>query len=415
MTPRPRRRVPPLPLRPRTVAVVVLDSVGVGALPDAEAFGDAGAHTLDHTLRASPVDLPALAALGLGSVPGVNEVPTVLDPEGAFGRMRARSAAKDTTSGHWELMGLVSEQPFPTFTRFPAELMAAFDAATGRGHLGNRPASGTTILDELGAEHLSSGAPIVYTSADSVFQIAAHVEVVAPERLYDWCEAARRLLQGDLAVSRVIARPFEGAPGAFRRRGDLRRDYALPPHGPTVLDALVAAGREVVGIGKIADIFAGRGITTALHVDDDAEGVDRTVAAIGDRPHGLVFTNLVEFDALYGHRRDPEGYAAALARFDARLPELRAALPPDALLMLVSDHGNDPTHHGTDHTREHALLLVTGPGVVPRALPTRATFADVGATVAELLDVPWTGAGASFARALVESPVEPSTRTRHRP
>jgi phosphopentomutase len=415
MAPRRARRSPLPTLTPRSVAVVVLDSVGVGGLPDAEAYGDAGAHTLDHTLRAAPVDLPHLVALGLGSVPGVHEVPTVLDPEAAFGRMRQRSAAKDTTSGHWELMGLVSEHPFPTFTRFPDELMAAFDAGTGRGHLGNRPASGTTVLDELGEEHLRTGAPIVYTSADSVFQIASHIDVVPVETLYGWCEAARELLQGPLGVGRVIARPFEGAPGAFRRRSDLRRDYALPPHGPTVLDALAQAGHEVVGVGKIGDIFAGRGLTRSLHVDDDAEGVDRTIEVLRERPHGLVFTNLVEFDALYGHRRDPAGYAAALAAFDARLPELRAALAPDAVLMLVSDHGNDPTHPGTDHTREHALLLVTGRGVVPRALPTRESFADVGATVAELLGVAWTGSGASFARRLVEPPHEGATRTRHRP
>ena len=390
--------------RRRTVALVVLDSVGVGALPDAEAFGDAGAHTLDHTLEAAPVDLPHLTALGLGMVPGVTGLPTHDAPHGAFGRMRERSPGKDTTTGHWEFMGIELTQPFRTFERFPDAVMAAFDAATGRGHLGNRPASGTAILDELGAEHVASGAPIVYTSADSVFQVAAHVDVVPLETLYAWCRAARGILVGEFAVARVIARPFEGVPGDWRRRNADRKDYAEAPPQPTVLDALVAAGREVVGIGKIPDIFARRGITRAVHTDDDDDGVTKTIEALSGGVDGLVFTNLVGFDALYGHRRDPQGYSAALAAFDARLPELRAALGPEDVLILVSDHGNDPTWPGTDHTREHALLLATGPGVVPRPIPTRDSFADLGATVAELLHVPWTGAGTSFAKALYTRP-----------
>ena len=400
----PARRPRTAPLTARTVTVIVLDSVGVGELPDAAAFGDAGAHTLDHTLRAAPTDLPHLAALGLGSVPSVTEVPTVSEPEAAYGRMRARSAGKDTTTGHWELMGLVLDAPFPTFTRFPDEVMRAFDAATGRAHLGNLPASGTAILDELGEEHLATGAPIVYTSADSVLQVAAHVDVVPLETLYAWCRAAREFLTGPHAVARVIARPFTGEPGAWRRLGEHRKDYSLAPHAPTVLDALASAGREVVGVGKIGDIFAGSGLTRDVHVANDVEGVDRTLDAMREAPHGLIFTNLVEFDALYGHRRDPAGYARALAAFDARLPELREALGPEGVLMLVSDHGNDPTHPGTDHTREHALLLVTGAGVVPRPLPTRDTFADVGATVAELLGVAWSGSGTSFALALAQEP-----------
>jgi phosphopentomutase len=390
--------------RRRTVALLVLDSVGVGALPDAEAFGDAGAHTLDHTLEAAPVDLPNLTALGLGMVPGVTALPTHDAPQGAFGRMRERSPGKDTTTGHWEFMGIELARPFRTFERFPDAVMAAFDAATGRPHLGNRPASGTTILDELGAEHLATGAPIVYTSADSVFQVATHVDVVPLETLYAWCLEARGILVGEHAVARVIARPFEGAPGAWRRRNADRKDYAEAPPEPTVLDALVAAGREVVGIGKIPDIYAHRGITRGVHTNDDDDGVTQTIAALRSGVDGLVFTNLVGFDALYGHRRDPRGYAAALAAFDARLPELRAALGPEDVLILVSDHGNDPTWPGTDHTREHGLLLATGPGVVPRPIPTRDGFADVGATVAELLHVPWTGAGTSFAKALYTRP-----------
>jgi phosphopentomutase len=301
-------------------------------------------------------------------------------------------------------MGIELTKAFRTFDRFPDAVMDRFDAATGRPHLGNRAASGTTILDELGAEHLATGAPIVYTSADSVFQVAAHVDVVPLDTLYAWCDAARALLVGDHAVARVIARPFDGAPGAWRRRNADRKDFAEAPPRPTVLDALVAAGRTVVGIGKIPDIFAGRGITRAVHTDDDDDGVTETIRALAGGVDGLVFTNLVGFDALYGHRRDPVGYAAALAAFDARLPELRAALGPADLLMLVSDHGNDPTWPGTDHTREHGLLLATGPGVVPRPIPTRDSFADVGATVAELLGVAWDGAGTSFARALFTRP-----------
>jgi phosphopentomutase len=393
--------------RRRTVALVVLDSVGVGALPDAADFGvtpdaphgDAGAHTLDHALAADPeVDLPNLTRLGLGMVPGVTSLPTHDAPAGAYGRMRERSQAKDTTTGHWEFVGVELAQPFRTYERFPDEVMAAFDAATGRPHLGNRPASGTVILDELGEAHLASGAPIVYTSADSVFQVATHTDVVPLETLYAWC------LTGSHLVARVIARPFDGVPGAWRRLHERRHDYAVEPPVPTVLDALQAAGREVVGVGKIPDIYAHRGITRALPSRDDMDGIDRTIEALRSGVDGLVFANLVGFDAIYGHRRDAPGYARALAAFDARLPELLAALGPDDLLMLVSDHGNDPTWHGTDHTREHGLLLVAGPGVVPRPIPTRDSFADVGATVAELLDVPWDGAGTSFARLLFQQP-----------
>ncbi|MDF1521613.1 MAG: phosphopentomutase, partial [Trueperaceae bacterium] len=331
-------------------------------------------------------------------------LPTHDAPEGAYGRMRERSPGKDTTTGHWEFMGVELSQPFRTYERFPDAVMAAFDAATGRPHLGNKPASGTTILDELGAEHLATGAPIVYTSADSVFQVAAHVDVVPLETLYAWCQAARELLVGDVAVARVIARPFDGAPGSWRRRHGDRKDFAeVPPHA-TVLDALVAAGREVVGVGKIPDLFAHRGITRSIHTEDDDDGVTRTVEALRGGVDGLVFANLVGFDALYGHRRDPAGYATALATFDARLPELRAALGPDDVLILTSDHGNDPTWSGTDHTREHGLLLVAGPGVVPRPIPTRDGFADLGATVAELLGVAWHGAGTSFAKSLYTRP-----------
>jgi phosphopentomutase len=383
-----------------TVTLIVLDSVGVGALADARDFGDDGAHTLDHTLRTAPVALPNLAHLGLGNITGVTALEAAPRPQASYGRLAERSLGKDTTTGHWEFMGIVLDHPFRTFERFPDAVMNAFDAVTGRGHLGNRPASGTAIIEELGPRHLASGEPIVYTSADSVFQIATHVDVVPLPTLYAWCEAARAILTGDNAVARVIARPFAGSPGAFRRLGEARHDYSLVPPERTVLDALVEDGRDVVGIGKIPDIYSHRGFTEEVHTRSNLDGVDRTLAAMRGRPDGLVFTNLVEFDSLYGHRRDPKGYAAALRDVDERLPELLAAVAPGDVLLFVSDHGNDPTWPGTDHTREHGLLLAYAPGRDGGDLGTRASFADVGATVAELLAVPWDGRGTSFAAAL---------------
>lgn len=379
-----------------TVTLVVLDSVGVGALPDAEAFGDAGAHTLDHTVKATSVRLPNLAALGLGLVEGVTSLPRPDEPLASYGRLAERSSGKDTTTGHWEFMGVIVEHPFRTFERFPDEVMSRFDAVTGRAHLGNHPASGTVVLEELGAEHMATGAPIVYTSADSVFQVAAHVDVVPLETLYAWCAAAREILQGEHAVARVIARPFRGAPGAFVRLGEARHDYSVAPP-PNVLDALYGAGKAVIGVGKIPDIYAHRGFTREVPAGTNAAGMSATLSLMRERPDGLVFVNLVEFDSLYGHRRDPRGYAAALGELDARVPEFVAATAPGDALLFVSDHGNDPTWHGTDHTREHGLLLYHRPGEAPRALGTRDTFADVGATVAELLGVPWEGPGTSFA------------------
>lgn len=384
-----------------TVTVIVLDSVGLGALPDAGAFGDAGSHTLDHTVAASGVSLPNLAAMGLGAVPGVASVPAAASPTGAFGRMIERSPGKDTTTGHWEFMGVVLDQPFRTFDRFPPAVMDAFDAATGRGHLANRPASGTLILEELGEEHLRTGDPIVYTSADSVFQVAAHVDVVPLETLYGWCEAARDILTGEHAVARVIARPFRGEPGAFERLHGARRDLSLDPPR-TVLNALQEAGKTVIGVGKIGDIYSGSGIDEVRKTADNDEGVEATLRAMGEGPDGLVFTNLVDFDAAYGHRRNPEGYGAALAAFDARLPELVAMVAPGDVLLLVSDHGNDPTWHGTDHTREYGLLLAHGPAAAGRDLGTREGFSDLGATVAELLEAAWDGPGASFAARLTD-------------
>ncbi len=379
-----------------TVTIIVLDSVGVGSLPDAAAFGDDGAHTLDHTLLHTGTSLPGLAGLGLGCIEGVSSVQAVPGPKAGYGRMNEASPGKDTTTGHWEFMGIVLGEPFRTWREFPKAVMDAFDAATGRGHLGNIPASGTDIIRDLGAEHLATGKPIVYTSADSVFQVAAHVDKVPLKTLYAWCEAARAILVGKHAVARVIARPFRGAPGSFERLGADRRDYSVTPPAETVLDVLKAAGREVIGIGKIPDIYGQRGFTRKVHTKDNEDGINRTLDVMRERPDGLVFTNLVEFDSLYGHRRDPEGYARALADFDARVPELLAAVAEGDTLLLISDHGNDPTWPGTDHTREYGLLLAYRPGSEGRDLGTRGTFADVGATVAALLGVPWAGAGKGF-------------------
>lgn len=383
-----------------TVTLIVLDSVGVGALPDARAFGDAGADTIDHVAAATGVQLPNFARLGLGNIPGVTRVPTVVPATGSWGRLAERSPGKDTTTGHWEFMGVVLDRAFKTYSRFPKEVMAAFDEVTGRSHLGNKPASGTAIIMDLGPKHLETGAPIVYTSADSVFQIAAHVDVVPLDTLYRWCEGARAILQGEHAVARVIARPFTGRPGAFRRLSGKRRDYSLSPPHPTVLNALADAGKEVVGVGKIPDIYNRSGITREVKSGTNAEGIDATVEIMHERPDGLVFTNLVDFDSLYGHRRDTRGYAQALAAADERIPELMAATGDGDVLLFVSDHGNDPTWYGTDHTREYGLLLAYAPGVRPQDLGTRESFADVGATVAELHGVAWAGAGQSFAAAL---------------
>lgn len=389
-----------------TVTLMVLDSVGVGALPDADGFGDrsqggdAGAHTLDHTLERAPVSLPNLTALGLGNIEGVDSLPAITNPLASHGRMRELSPGKDTTTGHWEFMGVVLDHPFRTFERFPEDLMAAFDAITGRPHLGNYAASGTEIIAELGEEHLRTGDPIVYTSADSVFQVAAHVGVVPLETLYAWCEGARRLLVGENAVARVIARPFEGEPGAFTRLGAARRDFSLAPEKATVLDVLKSLGRDVVGVGKVPDIYAHRGFTREVKAGTNQEGVDATIRQMEKGVDGLVMTNLVEFDSLYGHRRDAAGYSRALAEFDARVPELLAAVRDGDVLVLVSDHGNDPTWYGTDHTREHGLLLAYSPGVPGSDLGTRESFADVGATVAELLGEVWGGPGTGFGAAL---------------
>jgi len=386
----------------RAVAVVVLDSVGIGGAPDAAEFGDAGSATLQNIATSvGGLRLPNLAKLGLGRVVAVAGVDAVAMAEGAFGSMIELSPGKDTTTGHWELMGVILERAFPLYPDgFPDEVMDVFHASIGSTTLGNHPASGTVIVDELGAEHMVTGKPIVYTSGDSVFQIAAHIDVVPLEKLYEMCERARAILTGPHEVGRVIARPFMGAPGSFTRTTD-RHDYAVEPPSPTVLDHISSEGLEVRGVGKIADIFAGRGVTSSLPTTSNDEGIEATIAELGAISRGLVFTNLVDFDQSFGHRNDPGGYARALESFDARLPEITAALGEDDVLIVTADHGNDPTTPSTDHSREQVPVLVTGPRVSRGSdLGVRSTFADCGATVAALLGVP-APTGAPFAEAAV--------------
>jgi phosphopentomutase len=381
----------------RTIVLIVLDSVGIGGAPDAADFGDEGSATLQHVASAvGGISLPNLGALGLGTLADIEGVPP-WHGEGAAGVMVEKSPGKDTTTGHWEIAGVILDKPFPTYPDgFPPEVIAAFEAAIGRTVLGNLPASGTEIIESLGPSHLGSGEPIVYTSADSVLQVAAHVDVVPLEQLYDWCRTARDLLVGEHEVGRVIARPFAGRPGSFTRTPD-RHDFAVPPP-PTVLDALVEAGKEVVGVGKISDIFAGRGVTRSRPTTGNEEGVDIVLDELAAHPDGLIFANLIDFDQSFGHRNDPKGYARALEAFDARLPELRSALLPADVLIVTADHGNDPTTPSTDHSRERVPLLVTGPAVPGETdLGERATFADCAATIADLLEVGYRGPGASFA------------------
>jgi phosphopentomutase len=385
------------------VFCIVLDSLGVGALPDAREFGDEGTHTLDHLLAAAaPVRLPNLERLGLGNVPGVHGLAPAREPRAAFGRLAELSPGKDTSTGHWELMQVPLEQRFPVFPQgFPPAVIEPLVARTRvPGVLCNAPASGTEVIERFGAEHVRTGQPIVYTSADSVLQVAAHEQHFGLERLLAFCEVARELTR-PLGLGRVIARPFVGESGAYRRTYN-RRDYSLVPPRDTTLDRLKAAGRDVVGVGKIEDIFAARGLTQALHTEGNADGLERTLDVARELAGGLCFVNLVDFDMLFGHRRDPHGYARALEQFDAWLPRLDALLAPDDLVVLTADHGNDPTFRATtDHTREYVPVLAYGPRVRGGVdLGTRRSFADVGASVADWLGLPPAGPGESFVPAI---------------
>jgi len=382
--------------------LIVLDGVGIGELPDAADYGDVGSNTLRHVAeQGGGLKVPTLERLGLGRLVALSGVRATVAPEGVRARLAERSPGKDSTTGHWELAGLTLEHAFPTYPNgFPRPLLDAFAERVGRRWIGNVAASGTEIIERLGAEHQRTGSFIVYTSADSVFQIAAHEQTVPLAELYRACDVARGLLTGEHAVGRVIARPFQGEPGRYRRTSN-RRDFSLPPPSDTLLDRLTAEEIPVITIGKVDDLFAGRGITEPIHTKSNDEGQEALLDLARRPGQGLVFANLVDFDTLYGHRNDPEGFARALESFDETLAPLLSALRTDELCLVTADHGNDPTTPGTDHTREYVPLLVTGPRVRSgRDLGTRDTFADVGATLADLFSVRPLGSGASFLGAI---------------
>jgi len=381
----------------RRAILLVLDGVGIGELPDAADYGDEGSNTLVNMAKAvGGLNLPNLQRMGLGNIEQIEGIPPAEKPIACYGKMREVSAGKDTTTGHWEIAGIIREKPFPTYPNgFPPEIIEAFEKAIGRKVLGNKPASGTAIIEELGEEHLRTGYPIVYTSADSVFQIAAHEEIVPVEQLYEWCRIAREILRGEHEVARVIARPFIGTPGNFKRT-PRRRDFSVPPPYPTLLDALTEVGLKVVTVGKIDDIFAGRGVTFAIHTSDNRDGMQRveTLTAQGD--FDFLWCTLVDFDTVYGHRNNPQGFAQALREFDEWLGNFLPKLREGDLLIITADHGNDPTTPSTDHSREYVPLLIWTPSLREgKPLGVRQTFADVAATIADWLKVEWHGAGKS--------------------
>ncbi|NLJ76047.1 MAG: phosphopentomutase [Peptococcaceae bacterium] len=367
------------------VALFVLDSVGVGELPDAADYGDCGSNTLGNISRAvGGLNMPHLGRLGLGNIIPIEGVPPAASPAASYGRMAEKSPGKDTTTGHWEMAGIILKQPFPVYPHgFPTSLIKSYEEKIGRRVLGNKAASGTAIIEELGAEHMAAGSPIVYTSADSVFQVAAHEEVIPLEELYRICRIAREMLSGEHAVGRVIARPFVGQPGNFRRTVN-RHDFSLKPPGYTLLDLLVDKGIPVTAVGKIKDVFAGQGITHAVSAKGNDQGMDKSLQLIRSDTSGLIFTNLVDFDMLYGHRNNPRGYGEALEEFDCWLPQLLEALKEDDVLIITADHGCDPTTPSTDHSREYVPLLIYGKRILGGVnLGVRETFADIAATVAE--------------------------------
>ena len=384
--------------------IIVLDSVGIGALPDAEEYGDQGADTLGNICRAmGGLTLPHLEKMGLGNIASLEGIPPSPSPTAAYGKLREKSRGKDTTVGHWEIAGLVKEKSFPVYPEgFPRELIEEFEEQIGRKTLGNRAASGTEIIKELGQEHIRTGYPIVYTSADSVFQIAAHEEVIPVEELNRMCRQARRLLRGEHAVARVIARPFTGKPGNFTRTAH-RHDFSLPPPEDTLLDVLINHGKKNYGVGKIFDIFAGKGISETVSIEDNMDGVDKTLKVMEKEGFSLIFTNLVDFDMKYGHRRNVSAYARALQEFDERVPEILRKLKREDLLFITADHGCDPTFSAhTDHTREYIPLLVTGAIIQGGVnLGIRDSFADIAQTIAEYLEIPKLQYGTSFLKSIL--------------
>lgn len=382
----------------KRVIWIVLDSVGIGAMPDAAVYGDGEVNTLSHVYAAcNGLNLTHMTALGLGNIEGISLLPKKNFPTASYGRLEELSKGKDTTTGHWEMVGIYTEVPFPTYPNgFPKEVIQAFENQIGCKVLGNCPASGTAIIEELGEEHLKMGGPIVYTSADSVFQIAAHEEIVPLEQLYEMCEIARALLKGDHEVSRVIARPFVGEPGHFTRTAN-RRDYAVTPPKPNLLTNCEAAGVPVIAVGKIEDIFAKQGITEAMHTKNNLDGIETTLNCMKQYSEGIIFTNLVDFDMKWGHRNDFMNYGKGLEAFDSELPRIIEAMTKEDLLIITADHGCDPTTPGTDHTREYVPLLVYGEKVKPgNDLKTRASFADIGQTISEIFGLPSLRIGTSF-------------------
>jgi len=381
----------------RRAILLVLDGVGVGELPDAADYGDEGSNTLVNTAKAvGGLNLPTLQKMGLGNIAPIEGVPPNGEPIACYGKMREVSAGKDTTTGHWEIAGVIRTKPFPTYPNgFPSEIIEAFERAIGRKVLGNKPASGTAIIEELGEEHLRTGYPIVYTSADSVFQIAAHEEIVPVETLYRWCEIARGILKGEHEVARVIARPFIGTPGNFKRT-PRRKDFSVPPPYPTLLDVLSEKGLTVVTVGKVDDIFAGRGVTYAVHTSDNNDGMEQVERLTAQDKFDFLWCTLVDFDTVYGHRNNPQGFAQALEEFDRWLGGFLPKLRDGDLLLITADHGNDPTTPSTDHSREYVPLLVWTPTLKRgKPLGKRETFADVAATIADWFGINWQGAGKS--------------------
>ena len=386
----------------KRIFLIVLDSFGIGAMPDSESFGDVGVNTLASCATSKKLNIPNMIAAGLGNIDGVHCLPKASVPAGAYARLTEASMGKDTTIGHWEIGGLVSEYPLPTYPEgFPDEILEPFKAATGRGVLANAPWSGTEVIDKFGKEHMETGDLIVYTSADSVFQIAAHEDIVPPEKLYEYCRIARNLLQGKHGVGRVIARPFVGEPGNFKRTAN-RHDFSLEPPKATLLDVLKAEGKASIGVGKIYDIFAGRGTTEHVYNQSNANGMEHTLNYADKDFEGLCFVNLVDFDMVFGHRRNIDGYAEALNEFDAFLPKLMEKLGDEDLVMITADHGCDPGYTATtDHTREYVPLLILGNKVKNVNLGTRESFADIAATVADLLNVKLDTPGKSFAEEIL--------------